>query len=68
MDEIVVKNFYGKILGYIKTLPNGDQEVKNFYGQILGYYKKSNNVTTDFSGKWLYQGNCLSALIVNERG
>ena len=63
MDEIVVKNFYGKILGYIKTLPNGDQEVKNFYGQILGYYKKNQNVTTNFYGQILYQGNMASALI-----
>ena len=67
MTRETIKTWAGVVLGYIETEPNGDAVAKAFSGRILGYYKKSNNVTTDFAGRWLYQGNCLSALIVNNR-
>ena len=65
MARETIKTWSGIILGYVDTEPNGDAVAKAFDGRILGYYKKSNNMTTDFSGKFLYQGNCVTALIVN---
>lgn len=63
MNEITIRNFSGQIIGYVKTLPNGDKEVRNFYKQIMGYYRKSRNVTTDFYGRILYQGDMSTALL-----
>ena len=63
MNEITIRNFSGQIIGYIKTLPNGDKEVRNFHRQILGYYRKSRDVTTDFFGQILYRGDMSTALL-----
>ena len=47
-----IKDFYGKILGYIDD--EGSRKVaKNFYGKILGYYYIKDDVTKDFYGKIL---------------
>ncbi len=57
-----IKDFYGKILGYIDD--EGSRKVaKNFYGKILGYYYIKDDVTKDFYGKILSHGNILSSLI-----
>lgn len=61
-----VKDFYGKIIGYLETHTNGDVIVKDFYGKILGRYEKITNTTKDFYGRILYRGNQASALF-NER-
>lgn len=58
-----IKDFYGKIIGYIEEDSNGNKTVKDFYGRILGYYKKSQNVTTDFYGRKIAQGDQSSMLI-----
>lgn len=62
MEEII-KDFYGKVLGKIKTLPNGDKEVRDFYNHILGYYRRSQNITTDFYGKIIARGDCCTMLL-----
>ena len=54
--EETIRTFTGQIIGYIKTLSNGDKEVRNFTGQILGYYRKSQNITTNFTGQILFRG------------
>ena len=58
-----IKDFAGRILGYIEYHGNGDSTVTDFYGRILGYYRKSQNVTTDFYGRILYRGDMSAALI-----
>ena len=35
-----VRNFYGKIIGWIETANNGDKILRDFYGKILGKYDK----------------------------
>lgn len=62
----VLKNFSGKIIGFIDIKSNGDQELKNYSGKILGTFVKGGNVTRDFSGKILFQGNALTALIAQQ--
>ena len=33
--EETIRTYSGQIIGYIKTLSNGDKEVRNFTGQIV---------------------------------
>jgi extradiol dioxygenase family protein len=63
MARELVKDFYGKILGSLETQSNGDIIARDFYGKILGRYDKQMNVTKDFLGKILTQGNITSGLI-----
>ena len=66
MARETISTFFGSIIGYIDTDSSGDAKATDFYGTILGFYKKGSNVTTDFYGKILYKGNCLSSLIVDK--
>lgn len=58
-----IKDFYGRILGYIEDDGSNRKVAKNFYGKILGYYYIREDVTKDFYGRIVAQGNILSALI-----
>ncbi len=64
--KLVIRDFGGKIIGYIYVQENGDKTVKDFYGKILGYYRASTDVTTDFYGKILYRGDASAALLFNQ--
>ena len=66
MREEVIKDFYGRIIGYIRTEPNGNQVALNFYKQKLGTYDKQRDITKDFYGRILSKGNMLSSLILSE--
>lgn len=68
MATETVKDFYGKILGYIETSSNGDKTIRDFYRKILGYYRKDRNVTTDFYGKILAKGDISSGLLFKAKG
>ena len=63
MDREVIKDYSGKIIGYLEKQPNGDIIVKDFYCKILGRYDKAMDVTKDFYGKILFRGNMATALI-----
>ena len=65
MEQTVIKDFYGKILGKIREYPNGDKVAYDFYGRILGKYNKISNKTYDFYGKILSQGDTLVSLITS---
>ena len=67
MAKETIKDFYGRILGYIETLSNGDQEARDFYNRILGKYYQRENVTKDFYGRTIATGNVLSSLIYNNK-
>ena len=54
-----IKDFGGKILYTIEHKPNGDLIKRSFSGKIEGTYNARSNVTQDFSGKILAQGNIL---------
>lgn len=62
-NRTAITNFYGKILGYLETKPNGDVQATDFYGRILGFYRKSQDKTVDFYGKILSSGDITSGLI-----
>jgi len=61
-----IKDFYGRIIGSIEDLPNGDRISRDFYGKILGKYDKKQNVTKDFYGKIIATGDITSALVWQE--
>lgn len=64
MKTEYIKDFYGKIFGIIETDSFGNQTIKSFPDKkIIGYYKVDKNITTDFYGKILSQGNTAIALL-----
>lgn len=60
-----VRLFSGKIIGYIETDKDGNQQARDFYGKILGTYDKQFNVTRNFYGRILGKGNQVSGLVWN---
>lgn len=69
MSQEYIKEFPSqKIIGIIETMPNGDQIAKDFMTRkIVGYYRAAQNHTTDFYGRVIAKGNCVSALIYNNK-
>lgn len=57
-----------KVLGIIRTDSNGDQVAIDFdTRKILGYYRAKYNHTTDFYGRVIAKGNCVSSFIYNKK-
>lgn len=67
MTRTPLKNEYGKIIGFIEELDNGDKIAKDFYGKILGKYHKDTNKTHNFYGKIIGKGDLTSALVWNSQ-
>lgn len=66
MAKEAIKEFSGKILGYLED--QGDRIVAtDFYGRKLGYYDKRRNVTCDFYGRIVCQGNGASGLVLSAK-
>ena len=63
MEEITIKDYRGKIIGYIKTNPNGDKVVMDFYRKILGRYDSATDTTRDFYGRIVARGDASAMLI-----
>lgn len=62
-NTTAIKDFYGKILGYIEEDEQGNKTIRDFYRKILGRYDKKLNITKDFYGRVLGQGDLSSGLI-----
>lgn len=68
MSQEYIRDFAGRILGIIETDSNGDQKAIDFDSRmVLGYYRAAPNHTTDFSGRIIAKGNCVSAFIYNKK-
>lgn len=65
VSKEAVRLFSGKIIGYIETDKNGNQQARDFYGKILGTFDKQLNVTRNFYGRILGKGNQVAGLIWN---
>lgn len=63
MKEETIKDWRGKIIGFIQTYPNGDAKILDFYRKILGTYNKTLDVTKDFYGRIVAKGNQLTMLL-----
>ena len=58
-----VRDYTGKILGYIEEDKDGNQRCRAFTGRVLGYYDKASDTTRDFYGKVITKGNsCMGFL------
>ena len=62
MSKETIRNFSGQILG---TLDDQENKIvaQDFYGVILGFYDKHEDMTHDFYGRIIGNGNLLSGLI-----
>ncbi len=59
-----IRDFYGKILGYIEEDTNtGNKTAYDFYRRILGKYNKRENMTRDFYGRILAREDVTQALV-----
>jgi len=58
-----LKDFYGRVYGYMHEQTNGDIWAYDFYGRMVGKYIKSLDVTRDFYGRNVSTGNTLAALL-----
>ena len=58
-----IKDWQGKILGFIETDSSGNQILRDFYGKILGRYNASLNITQDFYGRQVGKGNIIMTLL-----
>lgn len=67
-NKETVRDFWGRILGYIETDNNGNKTVRDFWGRILGYYNRSLNVTQDFYKRVIARGDQASSLIGLNKG
>lgn len=67
MGEEIIKDFGGRIIGYIETKNNGDKIGKDFYRRIVGYYEKSSNTTKDYYRRVVAKGDVLSGLLWNSK-
>ena len=59
-----VKDWRGRILGFIETdTQTGNKKVKDFYGKIKGKYNKRLDITQDFYGRKVSNGEQLLRLL-----
>ena len=63
MSRVLLRDKSGKIIGDLKTESNGDKILRDDRGYILGTYKKSTNLTKDFNGYIVGQGDVLGMLL-----
>lgn len=68
MARNTIKDFYGRIIGYLDSQPNGDIVAKDVSGRILGRYDSKSKVTKDFYGRIVARGDTTSALIWQANG
>lgn len=62
-DIQTIRDFNGRIVGYIETDAQGNKVIRDFYKVILGRYDKKNNVTRDFYGRIVARGDASASLI-----
>lgn len=66
-EREIIKDFYGRRIGEIRTDWRGNRIAMDMYGRILGNYDKKGNVTTVYpSGRIVASGDVLNALIWEE--
>lgn len=69
MAKQTLRDFYGRIIGTLETNEdknpeyNGDVTARDFYSRILGYYRKRRNITTDFYGRKIGDGDLTASLV-----
>lgn len=63
ISKTAVREFSGKIIGWVETDKDGNQQVRTFTGKIIGKYDKSLDCTRTFTGKIITKGNTAVGLL-----
>lgn len=63
MAKEAIKDWQGKILGWVETESNGNKILRDFPGRILGKYNRALNITQDFYGRKVGNGDILLTLL-----
>ena len=58
-----IKEWSGKIIGWIETDEHGNKVLKDFYNRVLGSYNKNLNLTRDFYNRPIAKGDNLLMLL-----
>ena len=58
-----IKDFYGRIIGWVQEDSNGNKKLTDFQGGIKGRYDKATDTTRDFYGRIVAKGDQLSMLL-----
>ena len=58
-----IKDWTGKLIGFISTEPNGNKVLYDWHNHILGKYNKNLNITQDFHGRQVGKGDILLTLL-----
>lgn len=66
-QEQTIRDFYGRILGFIETDAQGNKVARDFYRRIVGRYDKNRDVTTDFYGRVVAKGDIVASLIYSSK-
>ena len=66
-NQEILRDFYGKIIGYIETDNIGNKVIRDKYRKILGRYDKKSNVTRDFYGRIVGRGDQSSILFLKDK-
>lgn len=67
-NQILIRDFYGRVIGKIEEDSRGNKTVRDFYGVILGRYDKSTDTTRDFYGRVIAKGDHSGMLISMNQG
>ena len=66
MQEKTIKNFGGRIIGYIMTDAAGNKTVTDFNRRILGYYDARRDETMDFYRRVIAYGDISGVFFKDE--
>ena len=63
MNRQTIKDFSGKIIGFIDVDDKGNKVVRKFNLMIVGRYDAKLDVTRDFQGRIIAQGDVCGSLL-----
>ena len=63
MKRMTIKDFSGKIVGYIDVDDNGNKVVRKFNLMIVGRYDARLDVTRDFQNRVIARGDVSGSLL-----
>lgn len=62
-----LKDFYGRVIGSVEDMPNGDKLYRDFYGRVVAKYVKNGNLTKDFYGRVVSKGDVGSSFLIRNK-
>lgn len=65
--KTAVKDYYGRIIGWVEEDLKGNKIIRNFYGQIVGKYDKTANLTRDFYNRIVARGDVAVGLLYKDK-